>query len=478
MRLIHIKEPFLDFNLGQHEDIRYGIMNYHPFDVDLETAPSQINLGIVGTSKTIQGCLDWIDRCRNEISAKKSPLKNLFVRFPGYSEESCFKSTIHVEERDKRNIPEREINKITKCVDRNQAIENAVNLYVDSIKFLANESKVDVVICSLPEEVLLLKTPSLVEEDGINESYEENVVQYNFHHMLKARAMTFRIPIQLVIPSTYGQKIKIAKHILSRELQDEATRAWNFFSALYYKANGTPWRLPRISSDLSTCYVGISFYRSLDEHAVNTSIAQVFNELGDGIIIRGAQAQVTKEDLQPHLSASDAEILIEDALSRYQQEHKTRPARIVVHKSSHFSECEKEGFLSGIEKSNISEYDLMSVRRTGTRLYRIGNYPPLRGTLWDLDDTNHVIYTRGSVYFYETYPGMYIPHPILLRTELSERPSDMLAKEILGLTKMNWNSTQFDHSMPITICAADKVGDVLKYLPAGSELCPRYSYYM
>jgi len=478
MRLTHIKEPLLDFNLGPHEDIRFGIMNYHPYDADLETAPSQVNLGIVGTAKTIHGCLEWIERCKTTIPAKDSPLRNLFVRFPGYAKDSCFKSSIHVEERNRRNIPEREIDKLTKYGDRNLVIENAVSLYVDGIQFLANESKVDVVICSLPEEILALKIPPPMEDDETDESEDAKVVQYNFHHMLKAKAMAFRIPIQLVIPSTYGQKIKITEKTLSRDLQDEATRAWNFFTALYYKANGTPWRLPRISSELTTCYVGVSFYRTLDEESVNTSIAQVFNELGDGIIIRGAQAQMTKEDRQPHLNASDAEQLVDTALTQYQQEHKTMPARIVVHKSSQFAESEREGFLSGIEKFRISEYDLMSIRKTGTRLYRIGNYPPLRGMLWDLDDTNHVMYTRGSVYFYETYPGKYIPHPILFKTELSERPSEVLAREILGLTKMNWNSTQFDHSMPITMCAAAKVGDVLKYLPEDAELCPRYSYYM
>ncbi len=477
MRLIHIKEPVLDFNLGQHEDIRFGIMNYHPYDSDSEAAPSQVNLGIVGTAKTIHGCLEWIEKCRTPIPAKDSPLRNLFVRFPGYAEDSCFKSSLHVEERNKRTIPEQEIVKVTKGEDRNRSIENAVSLYLDGIRFLANESKVDVIICALPEEILALKMKPLTEADEADESKEVQDAQYNFHHMLKAKAMRFRIPIQLVIPSTYGQKIKIVEKILGRDLQDEATRAWNFFTALYYKANGTPWRLPRISSELTTCYVGVSFYRTLDEESVNTSIAQVFNELGDGIIIRGAQAQMTKEDRQPHLSASDAESLVENALSQYQQEHKTMPARIVVHKSSQFSESEREGFLSGIKRYRISEYDLMSIRKTGTRLYRIGDYPPVRGMLWNLDDINHVMYTRGSVYFYETYPGKYVPHPILFKTELSECPS-VLATEILGLTKMNWNSTQFDHSMPITMCAADKVGDILKYLPEEAELCPRYSYYM
>lgn len=47
-------------------------------------------------------------------------------------------------------------------------------------------------------------------------------------------------------------------------LQDEATRAWNLHIALYYKADGTPWRMPRRDSDLSTCYVGVSFYRTTD----------------------------------------------------------------------------------------------------------------------------------------------------------------------------------------------------------------------
>lgn len=475
MELSHIKEPLLDFNLGGHEDIRFGIMNYHPFDVDSETYPSQINLGIIGTAKTINDCIEWVEKCKLQLPAKESPLKNLFVRFPGYSTETCFKSYINIEDRNKRNIPERDIQKATECKDRNEAIEKAVGLYLNGIEYLANESNVDVIICSLPEEILQLKI--IESQDDIEQSEDfDNLIRYNFHHMLKAKAMSFRIPIQLVIPSTYGEKLK--RKSLKRELQDEATRAWNFFTALYYKANGTPWRLPRISSHLTTCYVGISFYRSLDEQSVNTSIAQIFNELGDGIIIRGAQAQITKEDRQPHLNSEDAERLVDHALKQYRQEHKNLPARIVLHKSSKFSESEKKGFLAAIDRYGISEFDFLSIRKTGTRLYRLGCYPPLRGMLLDLDERNHVLYTRGSVYFYETYPGMYVPHPILFKTDLSERPSFELAQEILALTKMNWNSTQFDHTMPITLEAANKVGDVLKYLSEDDKLCPRYSYYM
>ncbi len=49
-------------------------------------------------------------------------------------------------------------------------------------------------------------------------------------------------------------------------------------------------------------------------------------------------------------------------------------------------------------------------------------------------------------------------------------------EEILGLTKMNWNNTQFDGGEPITLRAAKQVGSILKYLD--SEYEPYYRYYM
>jgi hypothetical protein len=39
-----------------------------------------------------------------------------------------------------------------------------------------------------------------------------------------------------------------------------------------------------------------------------------------------------------------------------------------------------------------------------------------------------------------------------------------MAAEVLALTKMNWNSTQFDGALPIPIRAARQVGRVLKHL--------------
>jgi len=61
--------------------------------------------------------------------------------------------------------------------------------------------------------------------------------------------------------------------------------------------------------------------------------------------------------------------------------------------------------------------------------------------------------------------------------EIDESPRK-LAEEILALTKMNWNNTQFDSSLPITIKAARQVGGILKYATDLPKIEASYAYYM
>ena len=115
---------------------------------------------------------------------------------------------------------------------------------------------------------------------------------------------------------------------------------------------------------------------------------------------------------------------------------------------------------------------------SGSRLFRAGVYPPLRGTLLTLEDSQMLLYTRGSVQFFETYPGLYVPVPLLIRSESTEQTQKFLAKEILALTKMNWNNTQFDGSDPVTLRASRQVSAVLRYCDETVHIEPKYSFYM
>ena len=129
-----------------------------------------------------------------------------------------------------------------------------------------------------------------------------------------------------------------------------------------------------------TCYMGISFYHDPASESLRTSVAQVFNERGEGMVVRGGPAVLDDQDKTPHLSPHDAEQLLTQAVEAFRREHRTSPARLVCHKSSYFSKAELDGCAATVKQLRLDAYDLLSLRPSHTRLYRSHSYPPLRGT--------------------------------------------------------------------------------------------------
>lgn len=481
MRLTQITEPELEFGTGRHIDIRFGIMHNGPLDFMRSSAPKNVRIGVVGDAEGVEGLLQWLERCKHGIDAKPSRQPNLFPRFPGFNVDVSFRSSILCDPSAQQVIGQRELDKLCALPDGRSSVLEAVEVFVDAFRHLTDSSTVDVCICAIPNRLLdaMSRADASVDTDELESA--PSATRVDFHDLLKARTLSLKRPLQIVQPSTFDEsKKRKAKNLKDRTrvLQDEATRAWNFHTALYYKAGGTPWRLVRDSSQLTTCFVGVSFFKTADGDRLETSVAQVFNERGEGVVVKGGAAKISKEDRQPHLESDGAERLLTDALTVYRREHHTLPARVVIHKSSKFNDAEREGFFRAVNELRVDILECVSISRSRTRLYRNGSYPPLRGTLLELDDKHHLLYTRGSVEFFQTYPGMYVPRPVLFRTEVSETTARQHAQEILELTKMNWNNTQFDGGDPITMRAARQVGDILKYTEDGAEVPSRYSFFM
>lgn len=477
MKLDHLPEPELEFGSGRHIDIRFGIMNYGPHDVDSESAPRRIRVGIVGTPEDVERAREFLERCREEIPGAETRQTNLRPRFPGFRLDTAFHATLVLDEALQRTIPAKVFDDLARAANANEIVREAARLYLEHFAHLLEHTAVDVLVCAVPEQLAALMVPELRPAVPLGET------RLDFRDHLKARAMALpeTKPVQLMLPSTSdpsrARKSK-AKQI-TRKIQDDSTRAWNLHTALYYKARGRPWRVPRDAKELTTCFVGVSFYYDLQRATVLTSMAQVFDERGDGIVVRGGPVQLSKDDRTPHLSVGDAEALLLDALRRYRDTHETLPARVVLHKTSPFSDGELEGFRSAAATERVSRLDAVSVSdRDEMRVFRYGAYPPLRGTWLSLDDREHLLYTRGSVDFYATYPGLYVPQPLLFRCEDVAATPKQIARELLALSKLNWNQTQFDGSEPITIVAARRVGDILKYLEPSDRIAPRYSFYM
>lgn len=101
---ILIEEPELEFGVGRHIDVRFGIMNRGAWGRGRPESPTSISLGVVGTTQSIEGILSWLGKCQGGIDAKQSKQPNLFPRFPGFGEESCFGCGIACDSRWQRAI--------------------------------------------------------------------------------------------------------------------------------------------------------------------------------------------------------------------------------------------------------------------------------------------------------------------------------------------------------------------------------------
>jgi hypothetical protein len=477
-----IGEPELEFRArNRHIDPRYGVAVYGPADADSPSAPRDITVGLVGPASAVDGMRGWLERCQTRIEAKeaKPGQENLHQPFPGFSTGTSFGAQLVFDDALVREIPGRQLRTLA-STDVKAAIADGAGLYADAARSLAETGRCRVILCARPEEIREhdTKPPAPASEDANGEEEQaETEIGRDFHDMLKAQALGLACPLQVMRRETWEGSVKGSDS--RRLLQDEATRAWNLHIALYYKAGGTPWRMPRRDSDLAACYVGVSFYRTTDGGELHTAVAQVFNERGDGVVVRGGTATISKTDRRPHLTEADARKLLSDALAEYRRTHGHQPARIVLHKTSQFSPGEIAGFQGAADEREIDFLQLIWIQRRGApHLFRTGQLPPLRGTSVQLDPNALLLYTRGSIPYFRTYPGMYVPQPLLLRPAGTGTDLQVAGTDVMALSKMNWNNAQLDERDPLTLRTAHRVGAILRHVPPDAQIATRYAYYM
>jgi hypothetical protein len=304
---------------------------------------------------------------------------------------------------------------------------------------------------------------------------------------LKAALMTAsdtQVPVQIVLEDT----LKGTK----KQLQDFSMLAWNFSVAQYYKtANCVPWALTDIDKD--TCFVGISFHKVINQknNLLRSSIAQAFNRQGKGLVFVGKQFEWDSAKTKvsaPHLRYEYARDLIISVLKQYQRTNNHIPKRVVIYKTTDFWDsflskefAEIEGFKEGVLEELGSDVtsDLVTIKSSKVNLYRtVGKYPVLRGTNFILDDFRSILYTTGYIPYYETYPGVHMPSGLSVEIFDGESTLRNVCREILALTKLNFNNCNFFDSLPITLKFSQKVGEIIQYLPEGVNPPSKYYFYM
>jgi hypothetical protein len=475
-----LEEPEMQFGRGSHVDPRFGILDFGPADSTAEAAPKAIPIGVVGTQETIAGALRWLRRCRKLIDppAERRP-SNFVPPFPGFNDEVGFEAALSFDSRLQRSVSNREILALAKLKGREARLTAAVELFLEQVSAVADHGLARAILVCPSLDLLSLLKADATDLDHDEHHGRGNLGPAQLHDVLKAAAMGVGVPLQFLLPATYQPDLAHKQTIAAgrpRTQQEAATRAWNLHTALYYKAGGFPWSLVRNAHALDSCFIGISFYFD-GAGNLATSSAQVFDERGEGIIVRGGPAKLSKGDRRPYLEAAAAEKLLLDGLKRYRSEHHNLPARVVIHKSSRFRPEEIEGLQRAADAERITELELVAIGPSRTRV-SARKHAPLRGTHVVLDDEHQVLYTSGSVPFYEIYPGPYVPQPIGITLQQSEQSAEQHGREILALTKLNWNNSRLDGREPITMRAARSIGTILRHVGEGDAVGARYAFYM
>lgn len=509
LQLIHVAEPQLEFRYKQQVAYpRDGLFLYGPVD----EGRGELSFGIIGTKAGIDRFNRWAKTARGLISppGERSGAKKIepqHVPFPGF--EAAFNT--HWPEKPKAiidNIDEAKLKVALHLENRNEAVKSAVDLYVgplieaarrveDPPKFwfviipdFVHElgrplSRIPVadrvkgkVKMTLKEARRHEQAPTFFEEDD----EQADVYRYatHFRRQLKARLLEDKIVTQLVRESTLtpGDFLN-ARGEPKRRLEHASTVAWKLLTGAYYKDGGRPWQLASVRPGV--CYVGLAYKRrdTTWNDGYACCAAQMFLSSGEGIVFRGALGPWFQIDTkQFHLDGPAAKNLVAMVVKEYRSLHNDMPPKeLFIHAKSAFTHDEWRGFKDAAPETNVVAVQI-SDARDDLKLFRPGRYPVLRGTALVTEENRAFLWTAGYVPRLDTYVGPETPNPLEITVHRGECDLGVVLQDVMGLTKINFNSCLFNDRLPVTIRFADAVGEVILAAPQTSEPKLPFKFYI
>lgn len=286
---------------------------------------------------------------------------------------------------------------------------------------------------------------------------------FNLHDFLKSRTAILGLPCQIV---REGSAIRY---------RCRASVSWRLGIALYAKAGGIPWKLA--DSDPQCAYIGISYaVKSSQDRAPHfiTCCSQVFDADGAGLeFVAYETPNALMEGDNPFLTRADMRRIMSRSLALYQKRHAGQvPRRVVVHKTTEFKPDEVEGCFDAFQSAE--EVDLVQIKQDGlwrgVALESRGkptNYPIERGSYLQLGEREVLLWTQGNAptavsagnYFKE---GKGTPSPLELVRFAGHGGLEESCRDVLGLTKMDWNNDSLYDRLPVTLSFAQILARIVK----------------
>lgn len=423
-----------------------GVANNRPYDFPLTLkglAPT-LRVGIVCARSEAPRLRAYLQKANQHHQPSKSE-RDYLVDYPGFQQAYGLPM----------EIPEKGMPGWVECQEpegtdqRSGALSVAQNI-TSAIENLRSSYAPHVVLIFFPKRWELLR------------GYRDDSERFDVHDFVKAYAVQRGVATQFLTEGTLSDA--------------QECRVWWWLSlALYVKGMRTPWVLDGLEED--TAYVGLGF--SIDRNAekgahVVLGCSHIYSARGEGLQYRLSKIEnpVIRRG-NPFMSRDDARRTGEMIRQLFFDARMELPKRVVFHKPTAFLKEEREGLLDGlggVESVDMVEIQIDHALRYVASVMHNGkpdedNFPVRRGTVLKLDDFTALLWVHGAtaavIPSWKYFQGKRrIPAPLTLRRYAGRTPLNQLAEEILGLSKMNWNTFDLYTKMPATLQSSGEIARI------------------
>jgi len=524
-KIIYCDEPELIFGGNQRsKDPRDGLLLYGPYekwgDIFQFNAYS-VSAGVIGSKEALGKYRDFVEKLRKPIISTKRNKQGIIVSnetqrpsFPGF--EAVFNIHWPSEPDAFVEIKPVEIESIfSETTNRRIRTAKLVDLYVEGMVKASKglETRVNIWFVLVPKKIYnncrsqkgsgtdfrketldYFKSQeqgqgSLFTEEQM---FGEEIGRYlesssDFHHLLKARANQERIesPLQILVEPKLQFRDIESNILYSEDMRSHLS--WSLSTTIYYKLGKKPWKLADIRQGV--CYLGLVFkkFQSKSNENMVCSAAQLFLSDGDGTVFRGNNGLWIGEDSnEHHLDENEALNLLSLALKDYyENNNSTYPKELFIHGRARFSDNEWNGFQKAIVRHNANTNLVGVVIKDGSplKLFRDveeekANFGVMRGIAFLVDDDEAYLFTRGFIPRLNTSSSLEIPNPLHVKISRGSADIQLVLKDIMALTKLNYNTCIYGDGKPVTLRFSDTIGSILTATENWKEERRQFAYYI
>lgn len=422
-----------------------GLINNQPYDFPLNNTVfrPEINLRVICPSDCSAEFYDFLNILNQSIVVKNNV--DYLITYPGFI--SAYGIPI--------NIPVISTNSWLDCqlVDKSTIKESALNLAtqithsIEQLDTLGNNS---VIVIYIPEKWEWFT------------SFSDKGEYFDLHDYIKAFAVQRGISTQLIREKTLNSGLK-------------CQIAWWLSLAFYVKSLRTPWILKNLNPDTAFAGLGYSLNHYADKQKIVLGCSHIYTADGQGLKYKLSRINDYKLDRRnnPFLSEHEAYKLGINIRELFFKSVGELPKRVVLHKRTRFTNEEITGLTQSLRYSGIENVDLVEITYEDYARFvavkddfSIDNFPVTRGCCFPISDNTAYLFTHGIApsirnpnYRY-IMGGTSIPVPLKIKKHYGNSNIGQIATEILGLSKMNWNSFDLYSKLPCTLKSSSEIAKI------------------